>query len=113
MFTPLQQKLITIAEPIVEHWFTDVTEHDTKAVSDMEVGEYRFWCLRKTGTWMCVLSQAINECKEFNGIVTAILRRPEEWNDGYYHFFLVHKTSEDDGEIIPITYEQMQYVFNI
>lgn len=110
MFTPLQQKLIETAEPIVKHYFTDVTEHDIKAVDAMEIGEYRFWSLRNTGTWMCVLSQPIDEHKEFKGLVTTLMRRPDEWNDGYYQCFLVHKTSETDGEIIPVSYEQMQFV---
>jgi hypothetical protein len=110
MLTTLQQKLIDVATPIVQHYFTDVTEHDTLAVSNMEIGEVRMWFLRNTGTWMCVLKQEINANVEFRGLITKLICRPDEFNDGYCKVFVVHKTSEDDGEIVPVTYEELQYL---
>ena len=106
----LHQKMIDIASPIVEHWFTDVTDHDIPSVNSMEIGEVRLWSLRKTGTWLCVLNQPLNANMNFNGLVTSILRHPGEYNDGKYRLFLIHKTSDNDGDIRETTYEEMQYV---
>jgi hypothetical protein len=106
----LQRQLAAVATPIVENWFTDVLIHDTAATEDMEIGEVRLWALRKTGTWLCTLKQDISEHNEFTGLVTSIMRHPDEYNDGYYHLFLLHKISADKLKITPTTYEEMSYV---
>lgn len=107
--TTLQQKMVQIAEPIVKHYWSDVTDHDFPAVEMMLVGEARLWTLRKTGTWLCTLSQAITDKRDFHGIVGHIINSPDQ-NDGERNFFILHKTSENDGTITPISVEEMSYV---
>jgi hypothetical protein len=107
--TTLQQKMVQIAEPIVKHYWSDVTDHDFPAVEMMLVGEARLWALRKTGTWLCSLAQDKDAKCDFQGIVGHIIKNPEH-NDGERNFFILHKTSENDGTITPISVEEMSYV---
>lgn len=107
--TTLQQKMVQIAEPIVKHYWSDVTVHDFPAVDKMQVGEVRLWALRKTGTWLCSLAQNRDDKCEFQGIVGWITQNPD-YIDGERNFFLLHKTSENDGTITPISVDEMSYV---
>jgi hypothetical protein len=106
----LQRQLAAVATPIVENWFTDVLIHDTAAILNMEIGEVRLWSLRQGGTWLYTLKQSISEHNEFCGLITKIMKRPDEYNDGYYHLFLIHKISADKLKITPTNYEEMSYV---
>jgi hypothetical protein len=106
----LQRQLAAVAAPIVKNWFTDVLIHDTAAVLNMEIGEVRLWSLRESGSWLYTLKQYISEHNEFSGLITKIMKRPDEYNDGYYHLFIVHKISAHLLKITPTTYEEMSYV---
>ncbi len=108
----LQRQLAVVASPIVQlrNLYTDVLIHDTAAVLNMEIGEVRLWSLRESGSWLYALKQYISEHNEFSGRITKIMRCPDEYNDGYYHLFLVHKISSHLLKITPTTYEEMSYV---
>lgn len=105
----ISEKLIATARPIVEHWFTDVEIHDVAAVKAMQIGEYRLWSLRKTGTWMCNLNSEIDENKYHEPLASVIVRNPA-LRDNSRAVYLVHKTAENDCEIVLTSYEELEYL---
>ena len=110
MTSTIINKLLKVAEPIVKSYMTDVTEHDVAAINDMQIGEVRLWLVRETGTFLCRLCQDIDENKPFTGLITHLMKRPEEYTDGTCNLYLVRKISVDDITITPTTFEEMQYV---
>jgi hypothetical protein len=114
MTTTILNKLLKVAEPIVTSYLTDVTVHDVAAINNMQIGEVRLWCVRETGTYLCRLSQPIDENMELLPITDFvcelfdyILKRPEEFTN--CALYLIRKIS-DDITITDTTFEEMQYV---
>jgi hypothetical protein len=109
--TPIQEKMVKIASQIVKHYFTDVTVHDFASYQMMQIGEFRLWALRKTGTWMCNLAHPITFEKDAETLASVIVKNPE-YTDGSRHLYLIHKIDENVGEIIPTNIEELQYLMN-
>lgn len=107
--TKIAEKLIQVAAPIVQHYFTDVTEHDVAAVQKMQVGEYRLWSLRNTGTWLCSLAVAINTGEEKELLAPTIVGNAVLRNNSK-KVCLVKKTDQDDCEIVETSYAELQYL---
>lgn len=109
IMTKIAEKLIQVAAPIVQHYFTDVTEHDVAAVQKMQVGEYRLWSLRNTGTWLCSLAVAINTGEEKELLAPTIVGNAVLRNNSK-KVCLVKKTDQDDCEIVETSYAELQYL---
>jgi hypothetical protein len=110
MTTTIQAKMLEIATPIVKFWFTDVTVHDFLTVECMEVGEVRVWSLRQTGSWLLKLCQSVNDNKPFSLLATQLVKTPNLFNDGEENLFLLRKTTNNDGEITPISLSDLQHL---
>ena len=51
-------KLRRLAAPVLKHYTTDLTVHDRKACRALKPGDMGFWCVRESGTHLCVVSPA-------------------------------------------------------
>jgi hypothetical protein len=125
----LHEQMMLIAEPIIQHNWTDVAIHDRDKLRTLPVGHTAYWIVTQMGSYLspaycrlsdrpkwtsgCLASLApvqvlvarwMGEASKFQGS-TPWRRFHDPYRDK--HCFLVTKTDAKNGTVVPIPYMEL------
>jgi len=125
----LHEKMMLIAEPLIQYNWTDVAIHDKAALRSLPVGHYAYWIVTQMGSHFmpayCKISERSKWTRSPMATLAPVQFLVERWsrevakfgdsNDWRWihdpvrdkHCYLVVKTHATYGEIIPITYKEL------
>lgn len=125
----LHEKMMLEAESIIQHNWTDVAIHDKMKLKSIPVGSYCYWIVGEMGSYLtpayCKLSERSKWAKGGTASAAPIQAYVIRWHGNASRFgankdwrrnhdpvrdkhcYLIRKTSPDQGEIVPIEYEDL------
>lgn len=126
----LHELMMTIAEPIIQHNWTDVAIHDKAKLKNIPVGHHCIWIVGKMGSYLtpmyCNVSDRSRWTSDFLATISPvqilIVRWYEQtksfsenshWNANHdpvqdkHCFFVVKTDSKGAGNVIPVTYKEL------
>jgi hypothetical protein len=125
----LHEKMMLEAEPIIQHNWTDVAVHDRDKLQKIPVGHFCYWVVTQMGSFLtpayCKVSERSKWLTSDIATISPIQMLISRWHGEALkfqsskawrrfhdpvqdkHCYLVVKTDNSHGHVIPITYQEL------